>query len=262
MAMEDDDREWDEAWQEDEADTSTEPPQELPPDPPADEKPADDLETLKQKLKSAEGRFVKFEEHIEELREKVAAQEAPEETGEPEDDGSEPLELPEGWNQDDWQDFSADYPVQAELYSKQLRQVQQLSQRLDNSEQRNHAERQAREADQAILSAHPDYRELLSSERQQIVEFIEGQKNPVLKSAYHQIYNEGTADQIIDLVSDYKARGRSGQPQKSSVSQRMDDALAVPGRPAQPVNMSGRAGMPDKDDFDASWDYFPDEAID
>lgn len=238
-------------------------PEPKPSDPP-DPAPPDDLDKLRHKLSSAEGRFTKFEEHIEGLKTKISeleASHAPDQT--PDKDKSEPLPLPDGWTKEDWDDFEADYPVQAELLAQQNRQVQQLRERVDHTEQVTTQDLQAREFNDSIRKAHPDYDELLSNERDQIVSFIEGQANPTLKSAYQFIYRQGDAAGIIDLVTDYKERGRKADPpDKPPAKSRVDDALAVPGRSPTPANHNAKGGLPDEADFENSWNYFSDESLD
>jgi len=237
-------------------------PDDAPPDAEAD--PAaenQEIEALKQKLRSAEGRFSKFEEHIDGLKSQLSELEGQRQPAEAPAPEPEPeLTLPDGWSKEDWEDFSADNPAQAELLQTQTRQVQQLRETVEASEQ----QRQQQEAMQAfrseILAAHSDYDEVLATQRDDIVSFINAQANPVLKSAYQAIYERGSASEVASLMTDYKASRAS--PDKAPVDdRRVDDALAVPGRSAVPAANS-RSGAPDKDDYDGSWDYFPDESID
>ena len=280
----DDDQAWSDAWSDetdredgalsedpppavDEPDPEAPPPEQPPagqeqePEPEPEPEEPETIESLKQKLRSAEGRFNKFEEHITDLRQKIEQREKPDE---PEETPEPDTFLPEGWSQEDWDDFSTDYPVQAELLENQSRQVKSLTDRLDTTEQHLSVTEQNRVFNDSIRKAHPDYDDLLADERQQIVDFIEGQPNPTLKAAYQNIYQDGSAEQIISLVSDYKENGRKpAGKDKPPVSQRnIDNALAVPGRSRSPNNISGRAGLPDEDDFDGGWDYFSDDSID
>lgn len=220
-----------------------------------------EVKDLKQKLRSAEGRFTKFEEHIDGLKSQLSELERqPQPEKEPDPEPEPELTLPEGWTKEDWDDFSADNPAQAEILQTQTRQVQQLKDTVETSEQ----QRQQQEAVQAfrseILAAHSDYDEVLANQRDDIVSFINQQANPVLKSAYQTIYERGSAAEVASLMTDYKAARAS--PDNAPVDdRRVDDALAVPSRPSVPAANS-RSGAPDKEDFDGSWDYFPDESID
>lgn len=268
MSEKTDDEQWQEAWADDDGeeafDTATSEPDEPDPEQPAasssESAPPDndsELESLKHKLRSAEGRLEKFEEHIDGLRDQISTREKP--TEEPPSE-EEPV-LPDGWTKEDWDDYQADYPVQAELAEKQTKSVKELEQRLSRTEQELTVKEQQRVFDETIRKAHPDYDDLLASERDQIVRFIEGQKNPTLKAAYQAVYKGGDAPDIVNLVTDYKASKGSGKP-NNKVDQRVDDALAIPGRSQQPTNLSARAGLPPEDDFSAGWEYFKDEAID
>ncbi len=265
MSEKDDDQEWNDAWSDDDGEEAlqdtSEPEEADPESPPASASepaaPDDDLESMKHKLRSAEGRLQKFEEHIDDLRSQITTREQPEEESPAQ---AEPV-LPDGWTKDDWQDYESDYPVQAELTEKQTKSVKELEQRLSKTEQELALKEQQRSFDEQIHKAHPDYNDLLSSERDQILQFIEGQSNPTLKAAYQAIYKGGDAPDIINLVSDYKASKDSGKS-TSTVSRSVDNALAVPGRHQQPTHLSGKAGLPPDDDFSAGWEFFKDEAID
>lgn len=218
-----------------------------------------EIEELRHKIKSAEGRFSKFEEHIDGLKAQLAEREKPDEEAEPEKDT---LVLPEGWTQQDWEDYSADNPVQAEVLSQQNREMQALKEQVQAQGQQV-AERDAKARFVAEIEAvHPDYSELLAKERQQIETFIEQQANPVLKSAYQGIYDRGTASQINAFLDQYKASKGEASRAKSSRQAAVEEALAVPSKSSSPVNPSGRAGVPDENDFEGAWDYFKDEDID
>ncbi|WP_420588231.1 hypothetical protein [Bacterioplanoides sp.] len=258
-----DEQAWSEAWSDDKDGDGASPeatPSAEEPDPEAPPAPEDDIASLKHKLRSAEGRLTKFEEHVEDLRKKILSRETPNEPETPEEDTF----LPDGWSQEDWEDFSADYPVQAELLEQQSRQVRQLNDRMQTTETHISVSEQNKEFEDTILKAHPDYDDLLANERQQIVDFIEGQPNPTLKSAYQQVYQNGSAEQIIDLVTDYKEHGRqpAGKNEPPVSSSTVNNALAVPGRSRSPSNITGKSGMPDANDFSGSWNYFSDDSID
>ncbi len=243
----------------DEPDPESVPP-ELASSEPQEPEPEETVDSLKHKLRSAEGRFNKFEEHIDGLKQQISKL-TPDEPKAPQE---EPL-LPQGWSQEDWDDFSADYPAQAELLEQQSRQVKTLTERVDNTENHLSVTEQNRIFNDAIHAAHPDYDDLLNNERQQITNFIAGQKNTTLKTAYEQIYQGGSAEQIIELVNDYKATGRTSGTDKSppvNKQSNIDNALAVPGRSRSPRNIAGKSGIPDEDDFSGGWNYFSDDSID
>lgn len=267
MSEKEDEQQWNEAWSDNDGeeafDTATSDPDEPDPESPpvSSSEPAppdnDDLESLKHKLASAEGRFHKFEEHLDDLRNQISRRETPVEETPPVQ--AEPV-LPDGWTQEDWNDYQADYPVQAELTEKQTQTVKQLEQRLSKAEQEMAVKEQQQLFDDTIRKAHPDYDDLMASDREQILQFIEGQSNPTLKAAYQHVYKSGDAPDIINLVSDYKASKDSGK--SNHVSRSVDNALAIPGRPQQPTNLSAKAGIPPEDDFSAGWEYFKDDSID
>ena len=236
------------------------PPAEPEPEPepeatPQPQPPGDELDTLRHKIKSAQGRYDKFGEQICDMEAELTQKE---QAAQPE---PVPLPLPEGWKQEDWDDYSADHPVEAELLEQQNRQVQQLKEKVDVTE-RQEQERRAQEThEQAIRQVHGDYYELLGKERTQLETFITHQANPILRQAYQAVYQSGNAQQVTDLITAYKAN-RGERPSSDSDHRRIDDALAVPSRAPMPSSSAGRSGLPDSDDFDAAWDYFSDEAID
>lgn len=237
-----------------------------PPEPDQDESSASaesasrqEIEELRHKIKSAEGRFSKFEEHIDGLKAQLAKREKPDEEAEPDE---ETLVLPEGWTRQDWEDYCADNPVQAEVLSQQQREVKALKEQVEAQGQQA-AQREAKMRFVAEIEAvHPDYSELLANERQQIETFIKQQANPVLKSAYQGIYDRGTASQINAFLNEYKASKGEASQARNSRQAAVEEALAVPSKSSSPVNPSGRAGVPDENDFDGAWDYFKDEDID
>ncbi len=239
-------------------DPETPDPEATPAEPAEPEADNSELEKLKHKLSSAEGRFVKFEEHIEQLKTQISQREQPE--PEPEIPPEADLILPDNWTKEDWDDFAEDNPVQAELLQNQTRQVQQLRENVETSEQQRLQKEQSDRFKTEIMSVHPDYEELLSNKRDDIVNFINSTESPLLKSAYQNTYERGSASDIVSLVSDYKA-ARAPKTNGKVSDRRLDDALAVPSRPATPRS-DGRAGVPDKDDYDGAWDYFPDDSID
>lgn len=268
-----DDKEYDELWDDaDEGDSldSGEPAPATPDDKTDDQSPApaeetaaepqgsdSEVEQLKHKLKSAEGRFTKFEEHIDELRTRIAKTEQPDEQPDPEPE----LTLPEGWTGDDWIDFSEDNPVQAELLQNQSREVQQLKETVASSEQQR-IQKDANESFKTeITSSHPDYEELLANKRDDILTFINSTDSSLLKSAYQQTYERGSATEIVSLMTDYKAARAKPNPGKVNEDRRLNDAMAVPSRSSHP-RTDGQSGVPDKDDYDGAWDYFPDDSID
>lgn len=229
-------------------------PPEQPPEPEPPEQPPepDDIEKLRQKVKSAEGRYRKFGEDIDQMRTELEAREQDEQ---PEEDTA-PL-LPDGWTERDWEDFVADSPVEAELMQAQNQRLATLQQRLDTSERERVQREQLQSFRQTVLDAHPDYEELMRGEGEQVRAFIASQDNPLVKGAYERVYQQGTAEEVVQLVSQYKlSKGTQAQQQQ----QRVNASLAVPSR--APVPDSYRSvGLPDENDEDGAWDYFSDESI-
>ena len=222
---------------------------------------------LEHKIKSAEGRYQKSEEKLQEFQQSIQSMQQQLESlnekkpdPEPQDTGAEAQEVvPEGWSKDEWDDFKDDQPVTAELHEKQSRQVQLIREDLDDYRTKQDAVTHQEQFRNTVVTAHPDYDDLLKNERTQIEDFIEHQSNPIVKQAYQHVYEQGTADEVVQLVSDYKGvRPTKGQGKSSNST--ADEALAITGRSASP-NVNHR-GTTDQNDFDRAWDDFPDELDD
>ena len=233
----------------------------LSPSPPPDPAPAepapveDDNEKLRHRLKSAEGRLKVFEGQVADMRGQL------EQASQPEEPPPEPEpEIPEGWSKEDWDDYQSDNPVSAELHTQQSREVRQLRETLDQTVNQQNTERLQREFNSTVQATHPDYLELLSNERTDIRTFIESEKNPLLREKYESVYRSGTAEEVVSLVSSYKASKPTGDDLKQEQRRQEDDAIAVPS--SSPLPSGDRAGMPDKDDVDAAWDHFTDDSLD
>ena len=240
------DTDWDEFVDEPDDDTPTQP------DPERDK--------LEHQIKSAEGRYRKSEERLNEFQQSIQSmqdrlaqmdldsQENPETEPEPENI------VPEGWSREEWQDYKDDQPVTAELYENQTREVQKVRDELDDYRRQDEVKSFRQEFRNTVLDAHPDFDDLLEKEKDDINKFINDQDNPIVRDAYYRIYNEGSAEEVVQLLSDYKsARPEGGQ---QSTGSKVDEALAVTGKSSRPnVSYQGRR---DPDDFDSAWDEFAD----
>ena len=213
------------------------------PEPPPD----DDLDRLRQRVRSAEGRYQKFGEDIDAMRRELAEKEG----REPEVPDT-PV-LPEGWTQDDWEDFATDSPTEAELLQANAREQHRLRQRLDDYDRHQSQQESINAFRQTVLTAHPDYEPLMAQEGDQVRAFIDNQPNPLVKKAYQQVYQQGTAEEVVELVNQYKLS-------RNRPDNRISDSLAVPSRSPVP-DVSRYGGLPDANDEDAAWDYFDDEKI-
>ena len=224
------------------------PPEILP-----DADPDDDLDKLRQRVRSAEGRYEKFGQDIDDMRRQLADRESlvPDQEA-----LSDTPVLPEGWNARDWEDFATDSPTEAELLQANAREQAKIRQRLDTFEQQQLQQASLNAFRQTIMDAHPDYDALMASEGEQVRQFIDGQSNSLVKKAYQQVYLQGTADEVVELVNQYKLS--KGKPEM--LERRVRDSLAVPSRsPVPDTNKYG--GLPDENDEDGAWDYFDDEKI-
>lgn len=216
-----------------------------------------DRAQLEHKLRSAEGRYRKseqklqeFEHSIADMRQQLSAMTAPV-NPEPEPENDPPL-MPDGWSAEEWQDYKDDQPVTAEIQEQQIRKVQQLTDKIDTYQQDVEQHEQHRRFRDTVLTAHPDFDDLLASQKDDIEHFIKIQENPLLRQAYQQVYDAGTAEQVVQLLTDYKHQQEA--PKGQTLSARAQQALAVAGHNSQPaLTHSGRVNP---DDFDAAWAEF------
>lgn len=232
----------------------------------AEQAPEEDLEKLKQKLKSAEGRLSKFEENVAEMREKLEqSQEKPPETPENNQQaGDQEFQkesefVPPGMDKDDWLDLQEDYPDTAKMLKEKFQKEQTLEQ-----ENRSLKEQQAEEAEefkareafrQHILNEHPDYDTEILPRMDDLKAFIAEQSSAVQKQQYERIFEAGTAAEVSALVTDYKAaRGQSTSTPTDTpnAKKRIDSALAVPNKGGSNPNLN--KGKVDMDDFDAAYE--------
>lgn len=265
----DDVSEFDQLWDADDSSDTGEPAPaaeaaEVPPEPAStgDTGGEDDIETLRHKVSSAEGRYKKFQNSMETMQNQLATLEASQ-TSEPEPEPEKEPEpaLPEGWTQDDWDDYRSDNPVGAELYQSQNREVEQLREQVSQTTQQQQQEQAQKEFNAAVMADHPDYLELLGNQREDIRTFIESESSPLLRQTYEGVYRQGTPEQVSELMTAFKA-SRPDSDRTNLQQRRVQDALAVPGKSPTPNANRPKGGAPGEDDFDSAWDYFSDDSID
>ena len=229
------------------------------------EEQPEDLEKLRQKLKSAEGRLSKFEESVEEMREKLNKQQ-PEPSEPPPTKQDTPAAddgefVPPGMDKDDWLDLQEDYPDTAKALKDKFQQEQSLE--AENRELKTQQEQEAQqlEAQKAfrkeILDAHPNYDTEIAPKLDDVQTFINEQTSAVAKQQYQRIFDAGTASEVNALISDYKeARSSRSEPEPtdtgSTPDKRINDALAVPNKGGGDPNLD--KGSVDMDDFDAAYE--------
>ena len=232
---------------------------------PPEAAPTPTREQLEHQIASAEGRYKKFEEKqeafqssIDDLKSQLAALK-PEGGGQGDDPDTpappEPV-IPEGWSREDWDDYRNDQPVDAELHEQQTRQVNDLRDQLQQQQKDQEAERYNRNFMKVVAGAHPDFEEIAVKNKADIEDFISSQTNPLMQSAYQKAYESGSAEEVVHLLTDYKA-ARLQDNGQARRRQKVEDALAVTGSPPSPA--VGHTGHRDPDDFDQAWDDFPDD---
>ena len=103
----------------------------------------------------------------------------------------------------------------------------------------------------AINSAHSDFEEIVKTG--ELKSWIDKQPS-FIRTAYDNVYNGGTATEVIDLLDQYKIMNRSSSSQQSVQS----ESEVNRHKPAAAVKSRG-SGVPnirkpiDKDDFDSAW---------
>lgn len=128
-------------------------------------------------------------------------------------------------------------------------QVSALSQRLTPIEEAQQQVAQEQHA-RMIQEAHSDAMDLVSSGA--IEQWIDGQPS-FLADSMRQVYQQGSTDQVIELLDRYKAENpsESASGNDRPASPRAAKARAVRSRSGGPPK--ARAG---KEDFDSAWDQF------
>ena len=108
-----------------------------------------------------------------------------------------------------------------------------------------------------IERAHPDYYELVPADASapaKLEEWIDTQP-ALVKKVYKQVYNEGSADEIIELVSEYKrATGVVSSPQSTSETQPKAGARKEPPAPVKSQRTAVKTSGTDPNDFMAAFD--------
>lgn len=99
-----------------------------------------------------------------------------------------------------------------------------------------------------IRAAHPDLDSILSSGS---LENWIGSLEPAYRTFYTDVYQRGTAQQIIDMLTLFKSQTKQDKaPKAPPQKEHSKPSTAVRSRPAAP-RMSDHLGNPD--DFDAGW---------
>lgn len=97
-----------------------------------------------------------------------------------------------------------------------------------------------------IRKAHPDFEDLRDSGK--LGAWLNAQK-PMLQRAYDDVCKNGTADEIIEMLNDYKEANKPKQTNVGKRKPQVESLLAVPGRTGGPP-----PAKPGADDFDSAWD--------
>lgn len=227
-----------------------------------------DLEKERQRVRSAEGRFNKFASDVEvmrarqaELEAKLAEKDKPAAKAEaPEDAGYD------NPNADLDPEFNKELTRRAQLAEQRALEKAEAKiaeatkgqdDRLAKLEQERQQEREQKALEQfenAIRAQVPEYDALTSDESVEELDAFIAAQSPVLQRAYRQTIDNGTVEEVVDLLSAFKShKSESDKSQQREVERKADAAAAVPSRSraAIPKDKQSKAY---KDDFDAGWD--------
>lgn len=211
-----------------------------------------ELDKTTQRLRSAEGRHSKFTSELEsmrirqkELEDQLAAKDKP-----------APAEAPAAEDDDD---LDPEFVQAIEKRAQKL--VKPVQEKLEQIEkQREDAERRQREAEEqkayeafesSIRAQVPEYDQFMTDEGVAELEaFVEAQ-SPVLRRAYRLAIDNGTADEVVEMLTHFK-RHKTENSQQRDVDRKADAATAVPSRrTAIPMDKNSRSS---KDNFDEAWE--------
>lgn len=229
-----------------------------------------EVDKLQQRLRSAEGRLrnqhsEKLAGEVEQMRRQLEQMQKlqdgdhrrqPAAPSGPDDDAGF---IPDGFNKEDWELFQRDFPDNAKAIKEQQQATGTVDQRLARLEQ----ERAAREQEEArqkfeapILAEHPDYREICEKQAADVMDFVKSIDDPLKRQGAELVIQQGTPEQIIALVSDFKhwkaGKAKPGKPQ-TQPTRDPSAATAVPSRGGSRASVAA-SGALHKDDYDAAWD--------
>lgn len=212
-----------------------------------------------QRLRSAEGRYVKFGSDLEAMRTHVKALEAKLAAKEQPAAAADTAQGEDGADEDDEDldpEFAKAIERRAEKAAKKLMEPAQQKLEKWEREQQEAEQRRKQELEEqqyvqfenAVRSKVPEYDDIMDNRSEELNAFIESQ-SPAIRRAYQLTIESGTLDEVVDLLSHFKAEKLN--PQQRTVERKADAAAAVKSRRAAiPMDKNGQAS---KDDFDAAW---------
>ena len=233
-----------------------------------------DAERLQQRIKSAEGRLKhqhneKLASDVQRMRTELAEMKQqllvddPQKTAAEKRQAPKGEKKPDGFDDEEWNDFNGDFSSNADDNKKPAGDVTQK--RIEALEQEI-ATRKRQEAVQQfeapILTAHPDYKTILKEQADDLMAFVNGIDDPIKQQGALMVVEKGNAQQIISLVSDYKTwrdakagKPSTQQPNKPAPTTRNPTAaMAVASRGGSKPNINTNTSAGNKDDFDDAWD--------
>jgi len=213
-----------------------------------DDIPAEDMA----RYKSWEGRLRKREQEIHEREAKLKQLESEQNDGEeeedPQDDQDEQDEDAVARLREDYPDIFAamEQEINRRLSGKDLGQVIEQVEAFTQAEQ----DRQIKAHRDAIKAKHPDFDNI---ETDALNSWVEQQpyKDAV---RYQSIIESGTADEVIEMLDQYKGTVLKEQERQQFQKRREQQKNAGKSVPNHSSRVTNTIGNADPDDFDAGWD--------
>jgi hypothetical protein len=216
-------------------------------------------EAEKQRTASWEGRINAANKRAKEAEAKLKELES-----QPTDKGQSTDTLPDGDGDDkELSEFIEEFPslrkpieVLAKRMAKSIidQELETLRPQIETVVESQKTDRAKVHAD-TISSAHPDWTEIRDSGK--LTRWISAQP-PILKRTLQEVYESGTAAEVIDMFDSYKrangiklSKPNGGTPTPAPIKKsKADNLLAVPGQSGGPPKAKKKL---DKDDFDSAW---------
>jgi len=255
---------------------ASEPPAQEPPaqpQPPAEPaQPAPPAPPAQPAAPAAEGKLPEEPDYVRSLRQELADFKAkqppapgPKEEKPPEPELPKVPELSEAERQaltdfeKEWPDIAraqkiAQVRVQAELEHRFAAAIHEMAKKINDQLApviQNSLSSEAREHFRQIKAIHPDYDGVVT----QLPEWIKTQSK-LLRDAYQKAYDRGDAEEVIELVTQYKAatgRVTPKEPQPPPAKPQADPARVAALTPVGAKRTVVQPKGVDKDDYDAGW---------
>jgi hypothetical protein len=226
----------------------------------SDDEDLDDPALILQRYKSLQGMYRSQKEKLDEIQNKVKEQPEQKEESKKEEEKEEPAPSDEEDIDTSWvsnaldsnekiKEFAEDFPEIKEVLEVSLKSVMQkytqamgqafqsILQQIDQKYQpiaQSVGEISKKERDAEIKSAHPDYDKLVGS--QELNDWIDSQPSR-LKETYTSILQDGSKEEIVELLNDFKLKTGIKMPQEKKKPKATPQVKAKAPSSKPPVDM-------------------------